>query len=94
MSQWKQVAALVQQDTARTVLRDEKYVWAATGGPFEWKLALGSIPAAKDFEFLKGTIELAMRVIEEAMKEGRDRFTGFDDISGSEKIAGRNTRRD
>ena len=61
-------------------MRDGKYTWAAYGGKFEWALVLGSCPPRHEFEFLKGTLMLALEVIEQGMIEAENRCTGFDDI--------------
>ena len=61
-------------------MRDGKYVWAAYGGAFEWALVLCSCPNRNNFEFLRGTLHLAIEVIERGMISAENRFTGFDNV--------------
>jgi hypothetical protein len=59
-----------------------KHVWAAYGGKFEWALVLSGCPTRRsDLEYLRGTLALAIEVIELGMLAEESRFTGFDDIA-------------
>ena len=67
-------------------MRNETWVWAALGGPFEWKLALGAVPDRHEYEFLEATLLLALETIKRGMEKHEGRFSGFDGVEISEGV--------
>lgn len=59
---------------------EAKYKWASIGSRFSFILALSEWPDLEDYEFLEGTLLLALRTIKRGAEARKSRFTGFDDI--------------